>query len=492
MKTADLLKLTPANALVAMVNWENGTSFQPDTFLVSAPSVIDNNGTNVTISIRPPASLTDHVPAPGSFGFNFQRLNLNDTFKDVLSGFRPNLPTSTKVLLDELSARSGIEFYAGEFEEDYIDRENASPYRLRAAPDSLRWVGYTDIVIAEYTDLAVYLQDATPAPFNVVDETIQLAVPAIAYGYLNGTPSMAAIKALGSDPTALVNIFNSVVGGSALYPSGVNTPWVYQPTPAPYNLYGAVVVSKNAPATADSTAVLKNPNLNKALVVDLNLAYCTNFKFSRIEIPYLDDWTTLTNFTNRPRFKQSGPSSISDGSAVADYISRYTTGQIINAVPNGGLNLSGDVLWVSDPARPSRTNLYNAVVQYCGARRTSDSIPANTTLDQVLVLTMDETYNTAYTGNITFHYKGPVFINKTPPDAQFNVPYNYDMAPNGYPGSYSFAVISGAMPTGLVITNGIINGTPTSMGMHYWVLEITTATGGKARYNMQMRVINPG
>ncbi len=490
METEALLQMTPADALVAMVNYENRTAFRPGAFNITELMQLNGTTTQVLMTSRRPWADLDVVPDPGSFLFVYERLNVADHFASVLGGYRPAMPTSTQALLDEITRRTGQLFYPDDFELDYIDRDNADPYTLRAKPESLRWVGTIAVTLGDYPDLSTYLADATPQPYGQVSEAANLATQPVGFSTINATSQRAVFPLININERAQNNtwiplLFNQVIAQSPQYVQGSTHPWTVSTTPGPYNLYNARVVSKTQAYVHPN-----NPLLDTAIVVDLDLAYCTNFTEARVYLPYQASYEAPSQFAARPRFRSSGVRSMSDGSAHRVFLNTLVTGDVIITLPSNGLQLSGPIPWVCNAGVLSKTNLYNAIVQYNGQRRSQDIPPAGLHLNRVLVVTIDEAYNAAYQGNLSFHYRAPIMVQETIPPARVAIAYSFDFAPSEGTAPYAIAVVAGVLPAGLSLVGNKIEGTATVRGNYSFTIEVSDAANIRLRYAFRMTVLD--
>jgi len=492
MRTEDLLHLTPEGAIVAMVNYENQTIFRPDSFVFGKPQVISGTLTRIRLTARASLGITDTVPDPGWFDFEYHRLDIGKYFEGMLNSYRPRMPTSTKLLVEELSVRmNGQEFYEEDFVQDYIDRENGEPYRLKAGPDSLRWVGQSDVTLGHWPDLAVYLAGAAPNPFHRVPERGELIAQPIGFSYINATTSLPLIKSLPvnvpfQNDARLKQLVAETINRPPHYATAVNADWVTDINPRPYNLYNAVIVDKALDAAAAPWHHPSNPNLNKLVHIRLDLAYCTNFTERDIYLPYQSDPTPLSSFSDLPRMKNVGVVSPSDASAWAKMFNGYQVGNILSGWPAGGLMINGDIPWFTDAAGKGRTNLYGALVQYNGQRRTSDLKPATPGLNRVLVLTVDESFNTTYQGQLSIHYKAPILVTETAPNGKVGQAYVFDLAPTA--GTAPYTLTATGLPPGLTISGTKVQGTPITAGGYNPVFTVKDSTNTSVVYQIRITI----
>lgn len=493
METSDLVHLTPLGAIVAMVNYENRTAFRPDALVAGPPEVVEGTLTRVRLTARRSAGLNDVVPDPGYFDFLYHRLDVDTYFRGLLNSFRPRMPTSTQVLVDELSIRlAGQKFYPEDFEQDYIDRANAAPYVLRAGANSLRWVGSTEVVLGDWPDLGVYLADATPAMFHSIPEPLELASQSIGFSFINATPSLQLIQNLPenvpfqNDPS-LALLVNATINASPLYVGGPG-PWVVSSTPGPYNLYNAVVLDRDLESTDGPWQHPTNTNLTRSVWIRLDLSYCTNFSDPDVYLPYQPHYDSLSEFSEQPRMKNVGVISPSDASQWNVLFNSYQIGDTLSGWPAQGLMISGLQPWYTNPSVASRTNLAGAIVQYNGQRRTQDLPPATPGLNRILVVTVDETLNTAYTGPLSFHYRAPILVTEVSPIGDVGIPYNFDLAPSGGTGPYT--VLAEDLPPGLSMDGTVVTGSPTTAGVYNPIYTVTDSAGVEVVYQIRLQITN--
>lgn len=476
-----------------MLNAENLTAFKPGHFLFDNVRQVTGATTLVRMTSRPSSADGDITPSPGSFDFEFQRLYVGSHLAGALTNFRPELPTSTRALLDEITARTGQIFYPGEFEEHYIDRDNSNPYRLIPKASSLRWWGEMAVPLGGQLDLSVYLSDATDDLFIQIPETCNLCTQPLGFSQINATAYAAEIPALpvgvlAQNNSAIAAFVNKVIPAAPSYTASGTTVWNTSAAPGPYNLRNARIVALDREVGVAEHGNPLNPNLTRAVVLELDLAFCTNFTVSTVYIPYQPSYAADTNFTDMPRLRQSGAVSISDGSAHSVFLNSLVAPSILTAVPAGGLQLSGPEMWTADPSTPSRTSLNNAVVQYNGQVRSIDPRPARSGLNRVVVMTMNEPDNLSYRGNILFYYRAPIYINDSIPRGQVGLPFNHSFDLDGLGGPYTIEVTDGNVPPGLTLSLDGLTGTPTVSGIYPVSVRLTDANNVQVDYNLRIIV----
>lgn len=493
--TEELLKLSSRGAVVKIINDENDTFFDGSDagpLVISPPLNLGGERTEVEISIRRKLSVDDGLPYQGKLAFRYNRLDVENTLYGKLSGFRPPMPTSTQVLLDELTRRTGIKFEAENFILEDIIRNNAAPYVLKARPESLRWVGSMEVTLIDLTDLATYIPGGLPSG----KQTLQFTAPTWRtrdqMPYLNLTPFRKELEALveGSQVTATSHPLFSLIAKSVpsfgAYLRDTTSPWKVQTSAGTFNLRNAQLVNK-----AELIGNL-NPLVPAATVAarvrlsDLD----TSFGDKDLLLPYAITDMNNSQFNDVPRLKATAVVNASNGTPWNKWLNSLVAPSIITSLPNGlNLRFSGPDLWVANANTPSPTNLYNAVVQYNGSRRAYDIRGYFAECNRVIVLTISDK-NTAYQGNLTFHYRAPIMINESLPDGELGSDYDFDLAPSEGVAPYTITRVSGALaPEHTLSADHHIQGPSTQTGNFRITYDVKDASGTVVRYGLDYRVV---
>ncbi len=498
MATNDQLKrLSPKGAVVRMVNDLNATQFdgsEASALQVSPPQALTGHRTQVELSVRKPLSGSDRTADPGVVNFRFNRLDVDATLGGKLGGYRPAMPSSTRVLLDELTRRTGIVFQDEDFVLEDINRDNAAPYILKAKAGSLRWLGSTSTELLDLTDLSVYLSGSLPAgPYRLGFKPVVWSTKDH-QPYLNATSLYADLLNIAlNEPVAspnhpLLQWLSKAVGALGDYKQGSASPWVYNAAVAPYNARGAVLISRDESKTGLNVLV---PAATKVARVRLTAADSV-YGDKDLLIPYSVPTFATSDYTPAPRLKSAGVINASDGTPWNKWLNTLPAPSILTSLPVGlNLRFSGPDEWVTDPNNPSPTNLYNAVVQYNGSPRGYDVQPYNPLCNRLVIFTVSSS-NTAYQGNLTFHYRAPIIVNETLPDAVLGSPYNFDLQPREGVAPYSLTFVSGALCPSHALVGSVIQGSTDSTGRYSVTYDVTDAVGTKVRYLLQYRsVVGP-
>lgn len=495
--TEKLLALRPTDAIVSMLNDENGTSFPSDVFEFGPPVAGVGSSTTVQLRIRKSSQDDlDVIPYSGSVNFTYHRLNVAVQFVDVLDEYKPQLPISTQVLLDELTARTGQKFYPEDFVLEEIRQINSRPYRLKAKPESWRWYGVLEVDLGvDLIELGPFISAGLPAdgvPLDPVDESPQLTAVNINQPFINGTPLVSTFDSLPLDVEAQLNpqvvetIQKSV---PAPYTAEFSpNPWIdaLSPTPGPYNLYNAKITQVDIIAEGVNPT---NPALNRVLKVELDPAYCTNFKFPEFYIPYYLAEQEST-FSVEPRFSRAGVRSTSDGSEFSVYLNAFQVNDVWTTLDvDKPFMIDGPEPWVVDASNRSKTNLYNAKVLYNGAKRNVDPAALRPGLNRVMVVQLSE-YNTAFAGTYAFHYRAPIILPEALPNGSLGIPYSVTLQPTEGQGPYTFTVIGGSLVDGHVFdeATGTLSGSASAVGLSTLDLIVTDQRGVSVDYHYKYSV----
>jgi len=494
--TETLLRLSPQDAIVAMLNEENQTAFPNYIFKISPPTVVSGKTTKVTLTTRKSASKLDEIPYQGTLDFTYERLPLDEQFAGVLTSFRPQLPCSTQTVLDELTRLTGQQFYLDDIVHEEIDRSNAAPYVLKAKSESLRWIGSLTVTLIDLIDLNDFFDDnlefgLTPrlGSFNT---TPQLTSPVDVYPTLNAThvkhllPKLVLNENAQEVPEFVEFVKRTVpVPGQAV--DFATSPWHVSATPGPFNLYNAKVRNKAEVMTGVNRM---NSDLNRAVVIELSPTHCTNFADPWLAVPYADlDFGAVTNWTDQPRLTRFAVKSIIDGSTYSAELYTIQAGFVFEA--NKGrmqytFNAYGP--WTVTEVK-GKKSLTDAVVLYNGQRRPTDNEPADPTLNRVLSAVLSD-HNTGYRGSFAIHHRAPIMMIDKMPNGRVSYNYSVNFNPTGGQGPYTITLLSGSFAPGHVFNAAAatVEGMATATGTFKPVLKVRDANGIEVVYSYQYTV----
>lgn len=403
-ETKYLKTLKPKDALSVMLTEANNLRYPLYDLVPSLPRKVAGTRTQVDLKARDQVAKDDFYPYTGEVkDFTFNRVDLKQEYGGKMEGFRLTLPSSTKELTDELTRRFGTEFEIDDVVFETIHSRNSVPYTLKAKVESLRFVGQVDFVLSDVRDLSEIARDSLGNPaYTKFMAELPLASP-----YANATGWMDRLNSLwpGSDAQTqaeFLNLFKGTIAPLNVHAKLASpSPWVISPTPAPFNLYNAQLVTQDAGVV--NYPALANSKLNHVAEFALSKEYCTNISEARALLWYADEESKDTQIRMTPRLRQSGTLNTTDATAYAEWLGTLKVSDVITASPHASMTMEPGVNWTVGTTK-SPTNLYGAVVQYNGLRRGQDSTSIYNDLTHVLVVSMDERYNSLWRGNLSFFY----------------------------------------------------------------------------------------
>lgn len=493
--TEQLLKLSTHGAVVRIINDENGTFFnggQTGPLKISPPLDIGDVRTEVEITVRRSVSKNDKLPYAGQLTFSYNRLDVTRNLSQKLAGFRPGLPTSTQVLLDELSARTGFHFETSDFVLEDIIPINANPYYLKAKTESLRWVGSVAVPLIDSIDLGTYIPSGLSAGSYPLALDPLTTTSVDTQPYLNATAWRSDLTDLTlNDPVVddghpLLAFLAKTVPSLGRYLTDGVSPWVITPGSAAYNVKGAQLIGKDESLAGLNPLVPTATHVARVRLSTLDTAYVSK----DLLIPYAKTSFDGSLFTNQPRLKATAVINASDGTLWRAWLNTLSNFTTIQTLPPGlNLRFSGPDQWTADANAPSPTNLYNAVVQYNGSYRSYDLRGSVPDMNRILILTVSDT-NTAYRGNLTFHYRAPIVINEILPDGIVGVDYDFDLNPRDGQAPYTFTLVDGYLaPDHLIDASAHVVGQTTDVGNFNATFDVRDASGAVVRYTFNYRVL---
>jgi len=495
-----LLKLDPHGALVNIINDENRTIFNGGiggelefSQIRPGPGV----RTDIKVKVRDRRSSADWVPAPGEIDFTYNRLDVLSNLGGYLSGWRPQLPTSTWEVLQELTNRTGLIFYKEDFIQEDIVRQNAAPYVLKAQAGSLRWTGSMSLTLVDLIDLGSYLADGVPQNPPVLDLETGSIPNHYVHPYMNGTSAVKLLDGLAVGATAngidhpIARFLQQTVPDLGVYLMGEDfqdyrNSWVYQTTDnSSVNSLGAKYLGK-------STVQIGLNSLLPAMtsVVNIELTLPGRRSSRLIQVPYRQTTFDDSAFNDTPRLRCTSVRTAVDGTPWNVWLNEITAPSEFPSIPftaSSGFRPTETGEWVNDPLNPGPTNLHRAIVQYNGERRIQDPEPANLDCNRVLSVSLSD-YNTAFEGTFTFHYRAPIIVDLPGPQP-VNTDILHHLNPSEGEGPYTVTVVSGSVATGHVLQGDVLTGRCLTLGRHRPVIDVTDQRGVTVRYSMQYDVV---
>lgn len=481
-----LLARDPEAAIVRMFNLANGTSYREDGFLFGLPSPVpayegDILTTTVTMTGKTPSNGFEDQYTPLDVTFTYQRVSLKNYMGMTFSGYHPILPLSTQNVLDAIQAQTGQAFFPDDIVLTEVTIDNRAAFRIDAKPESLRWAGSVTIRLGDptaFTDLFDSRAMENTPDNSQVTYGVNESVPLINLTEYRDMAMSLRVGDLGQERQDLVTLFNLGVGDPTTSVVDLET-WSVSTTPSEFNLYNAKVVSRVSGQSVNPGV----PELDTALVIQLDPLYCVNFDGTPVVMPYCTaDWNTL-GFTDMPRLVNRSALSFSDGTAFNSFLGTLEPDAVISTVQAGGVALPPDFLidgsfpWVDTAGLVLPTNLEAAVVKENRLRLDNDPSPANANLDRMLTIEMPPT-NSFWSGEYRFFYKGIIQMPVRTLTSSIGGAAYASFAPTEGTPPFDIVLQTGtSLPPGLSLdaASGDLTGTPTALGDYNYVIEITDA-----------------
>lgn len=496
--TRMLLGLRPDHALVRMLNDENAQNFPAGLFKFGMPEVVGTADPTLT-RIQMTADRLDvqdntMLPYVGGFSFRYHRVDLTDQFIAILNGFRPPLPTSTQVLLDEITRITNIEFFKEDIVLEEITRHNAFPYVIKAKVESLRFVGQIEVEMIDLENLTTYLETGlSAATYNFSTEP-QLRSTDIYAPFINATPLIGQSILREFEDRSWSVDFNKL---GVLLGKTVPTPgkridqnpgitWVNSQTPAAWNFNGAeVTVLSDQPQSTH----MYLPRLDKLILIELDADKITTLDDPLIQIPYYRYNENESDFQTNSRIRYSSMFSLTNATAWNKELVTLEVGDVLAPPDVNIFNFEivpGEVWNFWPEANP--LNLNNSVVQHNGEIQRFMPQPMDTSLNRVLIVTFSD-LNTVYNGNFPIFYRAPIYLNNVVPDVTEGDAIDHDFAPDEGEGPYVVSLNTGSFAPGHSIVNNHLVGTSSTAGVYSGEVVVEDASGTVVPYSFNYRVV---
>ena len=395
--TIGLLRERPHVALVSLLNEYNGVDIHPDHVEFSNLEPLAGRRTKVTVTPKRNANPFFKNPYTGLKEIVYNRLDLSVLFKIYDLRFDISLPASTHVVIGLVRELTGFVLEEDEFELEFINPYNASPYLLKAKPDSLRWVGSVEVELVHRDELddtvtntdlgALWTPTSSPKRFVGLDQFTS-------DGYLYGR----GLSQIGSD--SLINLEPDLI--TRLFPDTLGE-WVREDYSGEFNnLHGAKLVYNGYKQQYPSNQY--NNATTRTLALELDPTF-NEYYVGRLVIQYNVENVTVPDTTPiqyRLPIELYQPEL--NGYKVSNEIVRYSAGDLVNEVTDdwviGRTVFNGDPWVVNDV--PAPFNAYGAEVIYNGFNVDYPKSP-NPYLTHILVLRLSD-YCTNFTGTCYIHY----------------------------------------------------------------------------------------
>lgn len=512
----ELLQLDPRQALVLMINEENGTEFSIYDLEFDPPTVVvgpDPTLTDVVVRARPAAFDTDvDFTATGtSFTYRYRRLDIGNIYRGLLTGFYPPIPSSTQVLVNEIARlREGHVLTLEDFVQRDISSLSERPFILEAKAESWRFVGTLEVDVVDLIPLSsLEIEDALDASLHP-DKEPQLRSLTSALPYLDATDFNRVINAANFDITQEVpynpDLFDILTKtlrvdarmlGEASGATPVNGLFVQSSQAAAYNLYNARIEEKGVGVRHPS-----NPHLD--LYLKISLADCPGLSLwlddPELYLPYRKHVEVLNEYDIEGRIASYAEFITTDGTAYQEYLANLNVGDKLTA----SLGITDFQALSLDPRHdfeisdaPSPGNLKDAVVMYNAERPQYYGVTmadkqrqdlGDAPLDRGIELALSPVYNTHYQGNLRIPYPALVRSVKKLSNVVRGAAYSETISlaslnPNSA-SPFNLSVINGSLAPGHAIVDlgggdFAIQGTSAVLGNYAVTLR---ATDGEGRY----------
>lgn len=139
--TREYMGLRPWEALITMVNDEYGLQLNPETTELVNVEQLDQYQIEVTLAVHRNRDHQQQLPPVSEHTIRYTRVDIGLFFRAKDTPIPVNdPPKTTQALISTLTARTGVAFDIDDVIHVPLD-DVTPPYRLKAHPRSLRWVG---------------------------------------------------------------------------------------------------------------------------------------------------------------------------------------------------------------------------------------------------------------------------------------------------------------------------------------------------------------
>jgi len=404
-----LLSLKSEDSLNLMLGSANNIRYPIHGLKVSDLESLGTTKTKVKLTARERAGPDDPYRIKGSTDFSYKRLDISDYFNSLLDTFKPPLPCTTQVFLDEITRLTGLEFETRDFEHKHITRNNASAFKIKAKSESLRWVGEIELSITTYPDITnlpnSHLQfDTNPKAYShpqLLNPFVNVTSYQLSLYPLTGNYAYPPIgvKFQNLHNNQRIHILN------ALTQFGVShsNEWNFHLTQA-FNSY--VVDYKAQPAY--NPFKLFNDKIKYAIHYKVDLDYWTLGDCEDIYLWYAEHELDDIQIDIGAAVKHNGLSGY-DGSGFSSWFHSLQNDQFIATSPNGNATIplepnQVNKQWVLNPAQLLKRNIFMAFVRYNGPKRAQDSNSIYPNLTHVTEWILNPQYCYSPIGNIKIYY----------------------------------------------------------------------------------------
>lgn len=151
LNTLDLLRLSPEEALTAIIQERMNVGFEAKYFNITPPVSMGGTLTKVTLTIEKGEAPTLYWPYLDGYVFEYHRLDLANELGDLNLKLITALPITKNEAIRKLFEKSDLFFDSSEFVDGSLDI-TATSLTITAKPSSTRWVGQVTIEIERKID----------------------------------------------------------------------------------------------------------------------------------------------------------------------------------------------------------------------------------------------------------------------------------------------------------------------------------------------------
>lgn len=512
-----LLRMDPRDALVAMINAENPSLLMGKDVEFDPPQTVEGGDptlTSVVIRTRSPATdrALDATLPVGEITYLYHRVDLENRYQGLLSGFYPPMPTSVQVLIDELKRQTGHVLIKEDFVQRDISSATENPFILEAKVESWRFVGQLILDIVDLIPIArLGITDRTEGDYSDIQPVLRSLSSALPY--MDATDFNILIPKMETTQEYQFNAeLRTVLGGTLERAdtdliSPVSTDLGELPD-WPARLWDAAIVGITGDQPHPS-----NRDLQKCLVIDLGNQGDNPYLFEWLDdpmlyLPFYAFTEIATEFDSGSRISQFENLYSLDGTPHNVFFNQLQVTDVLTIDSEvTEFMISGDGLPWKISNLPGPYNLRDAVVLYNGTRPSffnsvvSDqirSIEGKLPLTRGIEFALDPYYNTHLGGNLRIPYEAPIQGIEGIPNAvrtaTYEVVFDLATANPDRTAPFSMTVTHGALAPGHALseiatgTHFAISGVSEEIGTYTFTLRVSDSAGVYTDYQLSYLV----
>jgi len=408
-----LLALKSEDSLNLMLGSANNLRYPVHGLKATNLESLGTTKTKIKLTARERAGSDDPYRITGSTDFTYQRLDISDYFNGLLDTFKPDLPCTTQVFLNEITRLTGLEFEINDFEHFHITRDNAVSFKIKAKSESLRWVGEIDLSISTYPNISLlpstHLQfDTNPASYK----NPQLLNP-----FVNLTGYQLRNYIAGNDSTyppvgvLLQNVSKNqrLWLSRALFHFGINglNETIMETINPPFELYNSYIVDYKAQPSYNPFSIFSD-EVKYAIHLKVDLNYWKQSDCEDIYLWYAEHELKDLQIDIGAAIYYNGLSGY-DGSLYSSWFHSLQPDTFIASKPSTASSFLfdpkfPDKRWILRTDDISVRNFFMAFVRYNGVKRVQDNNSIYPQLTKVTEWIVNPQYCYTPIGNIKIYY----------------------------------------------------------------------------------------